>query len=213
MFSIKSNIEEFSKDLDDVARTQIPYATALTLNTLAGLVVAGEVDEVEKDFPTATPFTKKAFGFLRATKYNQFATIFTKDIQERYLEPYADQGSSVPTAGGAMVVPMTIPLNQYGNIPYRKIASLLKKSSVFYANKGDARFHNAKPFSGIFQREVVGTGPRGGKRTKLTVLAAMRDPWNVTKNFAFEQRAEAVINSNVEDAFEQALLKAMGSMK
>ena len=87
MFSVKSNIDEFTKDLDDVARTQIPYATALMLNSLARMVIGGEVEEIEKDFPTATPFTKRAFSYVPATKYNQFTTIYAKDKKKVEVKP------------------------------------------------------------------------------------------------------------------------------
>ena len=202
MLSIKSNIEEFSRDLDYQARTQIPYATALALNSLARLVIAGEIEEVEKDFPTATPFTKRAFGYIPASKGNQFTTIFVKDIQERYLDPYTDGGQSVPTQGGAMLVPEAIGVNQYGNIPYKKIKSLIGKGNVFYANKADQKFHGARAYSGVFERVQYGTGPRGGKLTRLVTLVKIEDPWNVKQHFDFEIRCSKFYETNTNFQYQ-----------
>ena len=220
MFSIKSNIDEFQKDLDRAAKTQIPYATSLALNILARAVIAGEVEEIEKDFPTATPFTKRGFGYIPATKSNPFTTVFVKDAQETYLEPYTDGGQSVPTKGGAMVVPVKIPVNAYGNIPYRKIQTLLGKvagkkgkPSVFYTSKSDPRFHGARAYSGVFERVQYGVGKRGGALTHLVTLARIADPWTVKQHFAFEQRAIETVERNVQDAMEQALLRALDGMR
>lgn len=204
MFSIKSNVDDFAKDLDNIAKTQIPYATALALNSLARDVIAGEIEEVEKDFPTATPFTKRAFGYIAATKANPFATVYVKDIQERYLEPYTDGGQSVPTAGGAMLKPKAIGLNQYGNIPYKKISSLKGGGNVFV---GKIKAKNGSMVGGVFERI------KGDKSRRLRILVRFDDPWNVKKHFDFEQRAIDTVEKNVEEALEQALLKALGSMR
>ena len=203
--SIKSNIDQFQKDLDKVAKTQIPYATALALNTLARKVIAGEIEEIEKDFPTATPFTKRAFSYIPATKSNPFTTIYAKDIQDTYLEPYTDAGSSVPTAGGAMLVPKGIGLNQYGNIPYKKIASLRAGGNVFV---GTIKTKAGAKIGGVFER-LKGKGDT----QRLKILVRFTDPWNVKQHFDFEQRAIDTIEREVQDAMEQALLKALDSMK
>lgn len=204
MFSIKSNIEDFMKDLDKVAKTQIPFATVLAINSLARMVIDGEIQEVEKDFPTATPFTKRAFGYVPATKSNPFATVFVKDIQERYLEPYTDGGQSVPTSGGAMLKPKDIKLNQYGNIPYKKISSLKSGGNVFV---GKIKAKNGSMIGGVFERI------KGDKTQRLKILVRFDDPWTVKQHFDFEQRAIDTVEKNVEDALEQALLKALGSMR
>jgi hypothetical protein len=136
-----------------------------------------------------------------------------KDAQERYMDPYTDGGMSVPTPGGAMVVPVKVPVNQYGNIPYKELQNLMKSPSVFYASKGNPKFHGAKPYSGVFQRIQYGTGPKGGKLTHLVTLAKMQDPWDVKQHWAFEQRAQEIVERNVQDAMEQALMRALASMR
>ena len=203
--SIKSNIDAFIKDLDDLARTQIPYATALAINSLARLVVVGEKEEVLKDFPTATPFTQNGFSYIPATKNNQFATVFAKDIQETYLDPYTDGGQSIPTPGGAMRVPKGIGLNKFGNIPRGKIAALKGSGSVFV---GSIKTKSGATIGGVFQRLK---GAKGAQRLKI--LVRFTDPWSVKQHFAFEERARDTVEKNVQDALEQALMKALGSMR
>ena len=211
--SIKDNLAAFTKELDAVAKTQVPYATALALNDLARRVIAGEVAEISRDFPTLTPFTRQAFGYIPAKKDTPFAVVFIKDIQAHYLGAYIDGGQSVPTPGGAMVVPVNIAKNQYGNIPYKKTQQMLAKKNVFYASRNDTRFHGVKPFSGIFERIQTGTGPRGGIKTSLVTLVIMKDPWSLKQHFDFYERANDVVQSNFNDAMEQAMLRALGSMR
>lgn len=206
--SIKSNVAEFQKQLDAVARTQIPYATSLAINSLARTIMKAEEDEIEKTFPSATPFTKRGLAYIPAVKNKLFATVFIKDIQEKYLSPYADGGQSVPTPGGAMVVPVSIGVNKYGNIPKGKVSNMKGRSGVFYATKGKVKFANGKTFSGVFQRlNAKGGGPR------IKILVKMQDPWMVKQHFGFEARARATVDENFQDAMEQAMLRALGSMR
>lgn len=207
MISIKSNIEEFMKDLDDIAKTQIPFATALALNDLARGVMAAEVAEIEKDFPTATPFTKNAMGYIPANKNNLITTVFVKDIQAVYLEPYADGGMSVPAQprNVAMLTPKNIGLNSYGNIPYKKIQNLMAGGNVF---AGTIKTKSGQQIGGVFQRLQ---GIKNARRLKI--LVRFTDPHPVKEIFEFEQRATAYVEKNFQNAMEQALLKALGSMK
>ena len=100
---------------------------------MARRVIKGEKAELLSDFPTATPFTQNAFSYSPATKNAPVATVFVKDIQEKYLQPYTDHGKSIPAGPGnvAMLVPKGIGVNQYGNIPYGRVRSMKNKKNVF----------------------------------------------------------------------------------
>jgi hypothetical protein len=209
MLSVKSNIDEFMKDLDDMAKSQIPYATALALNDVARRVIAAEAEQISQDFPTATAFTKRGFGMLPATKYQPFVTVFVKELQNNYLEPYVDGGSSVPTEGGAMLVPKGIKVNQFGNIPYKKIDNLKNTENVFI---GSIKTKSGQRIGGVFER-LKGKVRKDGSARRIKILVRFTDPWTLKQHFGFEERANQVAEDTFEDAMEQGMIKAMGSMR
>jgi hypothetical protein len=204
---IKSNIEEFTKELERDMLSQVQFATSLTVNTLAKGVVQAEKDEIEKDFPTATPFTRNAISFIPSTKTKLFATVFVKDIQERYLEPYTDGGMSIPAGPSniAMLTPKGIQLNSYGNIPFGKIQSLKGGGNVF---TGTIKTKSGNKIGGVFERLH---GIKGGQRLKI--LVRFSDPHPVKEIFEFEQRATEYVEKNVEDVWQQSILRALATMK
>jgi hypothetical protein len=123
---VSKAVKEFSKTMKN-AQSQIPFTVSLAINKVAQLVKFAELENIQQKFDRPTPFTMQGVGITTATKNNLQATIFVKDKQQVYLTPYETGGSSIPAKPGnvAMLTPKGIKLNQYGNIPYKKIKTLL----------------------------------------------------------------------------------------
>jgi len=205
--SIKSNLDAFAAELNDFATKQMPYAASLTLNRLAKMVVEGEAEEISETFPTATPFTKRGVSFIPSNKNRLEAVVFVKDIQAEYLEPYEFTGAEIPAGPShvAMLRPIGIGVNQYGNIPRGKIKALKAQPTVF---SGEIKLKNGSRIGGVFQRLK---GGKGGKRLKILIRFA--DPKVVHQQLHYFDRAQKIVDKNVDAVMSESMDRALATAK
>lgn len=154
--SFGSNWRDVERDLSDVARRQVPFATAVALNDLAADLVELNRRRMTREFDRPTRWTLNAFHFTRATKAKPVATIKRKDAQSgrHYLETQADGGSRKQTGFerllnsrlaysgqvGFVVPTKHLPRNGHGNVhpgTLQKVLSALKAQGDGAQNETD----------------------------------------------------------------------------
>lgn len=190
----------------DIGERQIPFAIALTVNSLAKGVVVAERDEVARTFSTPTPFTENAFRIETATKARPVARVAIKDIQAGYLEPYVKGGvRSLGTKRG-MLAPITgnIALNKYGNLTRNKLKTLAARPGVYI---GPITTRGGKRISGVWQR----SRGRGGASLKLLIKFADTTP--VKKRLDFYGRATRHVRDNLNREFAAAVRQAAATAR
>lgn len=176
-------------------RRQIPFAAAQALTDVARQVAAAESAGLAATFDHPTPFTLKAFAVRGARKSTLTASVFAKDIQAAYLEPYLDGGVQVLGSKAAVLTPVKIGLNAYGNIPKGRIAALKGAGGAFVGLVGGKY--------GLWKR-----GRRG-----LTLLVAFTAPKPVTKRLDYRHIAASVVAAALPRAFANALAKAIATAR
>ena len=208
-FSIdcRAAMRQLSRDLNDLGRRQVPYATALTLNEVAREVVAAETAQLERTFDKPTPFTRRAFGYRAARKTNLTATVFAKDRQAGYLAPYAFGGLQALGSKRAMLTPVEVALNQYGNIPRGKIAALKGKPGYFV---GDVKTGSGRIIGGLWKRPLARQGKGPGK---LQLLVEFTRPKPVTKHLPYEAVARATVARTLGPAWSKAMDRALATAR
>lgn len=72
-------LPELTRDLDDLARSQIPFATALALTRTAQRVHARVIDEMSRELDRPTPWTRSALWLSPATKERLSASVYLKN--------------------------------------------------------------------------------------------------------------------------------------
>ena len=234
--SIKTNIKELTKKLDDFAKKQVPFATAQALNSLAKHVALVEKKNIKAVFPTAKPFTVNAVGISKASKNNPTATIYMKDITAGYLRPYEIGGVyKVWQDNTLMLDPArkgSVKLNQYGGIPQGTFAQLKARSDVF---EGIPKGWPSAPY-GLWQRPFKRQAqtdvtanikmrgklrgrhalkiPKGANTTgKIRLLILMVHPHNVGRHLNWFALAQGCVNSRFNREFDIALRKAIATAK
>lgn len=205
--NLKSNVDAFAKELDEFGREQLNFATSLTINKLAKMVVAGEKDQIKETFPTATPFTQRGPGYIPSRKDRLEAVVFLKDVQAEYLEPYEFNGTEIPAGPGnvAMLRPVNIGVNQYGNIPYKKLQRMKSLPNVF---SGEIKLKNGTRIGGVFQRMA---GKNGGPRLKI--LVRFSDPHAVHQELHWFDRATKVVEDNFDKVMSESMDYALATKK
>lgn len=211
---VKGDMRALTRDLSRFARDQVPFATAQALTAVARKVAAAETELLSETFDKPTPFTLKAFAVRGARKSNLTASIFAKDRQAAYLSPYLDGGSQALGSKRAILTPIQVALNAYGNIPRGKLAALKGQPGYFV---GTVQRKGARPIGGLWQRippPKVGRH-RGHLQRKghLKLLVEFTAPKQVTKRLTYEARARAVVARELPREFDRALRAALATAR
>ncbi|SNT28817.1 hypothetical protein SAMN06265795_12231 [Noviherbaspirillum humi] len=192
--SVKHNIAEVVKGLNDVAKTQLPFAIAKGLTDTAKEVRIKMTDALPNQFDKPTPFTMRAFGYTPATKARQIATVFVRHEQLKYLQFQIDGGVRSP-ARRALLIPKGVRLNQYGNMTRGAIKKLLSRPDVF-SGKVDG-------VPGIYQR-------KGGK---VILLVAYADQVKYRRRYPFAEIGQRAVSKAFDGHFSAAIAKAVATMR
>jgi hypothetical protein len=221
--SIHADVKAITSSLRDLARKQIPYATARALNGLAKRAVVAEQTAMKAQLDRPTPFTLRGISFMRATKANLTATMFIKDIQARYLAPEIVGGKQVLGRGRAILVPAAgqALLNVYGNLPRGALARLRGKANIFIGSITVKGSH----IGGVWQRIAVAKGDKSGVSKRrgtfyskehglLKLLIRFSDPKEVRVRYRWGDAVRKTVNSTaVAEEFNAALAKALATAR
>ena len=127
---IDSNIKQFTKGLNSVAKKKLPLITRSAINnTLFGLKKEMAKQTVKKlDRPT--PFTQKGFFINKARGKKLSGSLFIRPEVAKYLRWVIDGG--LKREGRMIPIPFTAnaKLNKFGNIVGKR-SGLIKKKSQF----------------------------------------------------------------------------------
>ena len=148
---VNVDMKGIMKSLKQVEKKEIPYAIEVGLNLTAKDINKRLKHVMPAYIDRPKPFTLNAFGFTRATKAKQFATLFIKDIQEKYLRWTIKGGSQVKRGRYLFGVPVPTPnitLNKFGNIPGRRTGLAKKKNQFIGKVRGTA---------GVWEKQKDGT--------------------------------------------------------
>ena len=195
--SVKADVEKAAAQLSDLARTQLPFATAQAVNALAKQVKAAEVQAMSTVFSKPTPFTLRGVSVVAARKGQPTATVFVLPKQAAYLETYETGGSQVLGTRRGLPVPKGVAVNQYGNLTRRKLQQLNANPKVFQGRLRDG-------VSGFFLRLA---------HDRLRLLVRWTGGVAVKQRLDFGKRAEAVVRAGFKAAFDAAIAKALATRK
>lgn len=193
--SIQSDLKRFEKDLTDIEKKQIPFATSLALNNTAIEAQKEAQRQMGRRLDRPTPFTKRGVNVKRSSKYKLQASIFIQDIQAEYLK-YAIEGGTRRPKGKAIPIPQGIRLNQFGNMPRNKIKQLLARDDVFVINNDDS--------AGIYQRMRNGT---------FKLLASFHSEAKYKARYPFEDIVRKEVGKRFRAFMKQSLDKALATAK
>jgi hypothetical protein len=212
--NIQADIKRLSRELDRLAYSQMPFATALALTGLAKRVQADETEALGEVFDNPVAFTMRAFAIIPARKSNLTATVFAKDIQAEYLKPSEEEGTPQALGKGRRIrTPVDIGVNASGDIPKGAIKRLLAKPGVFLATIDGV--------SGLWQRMDARKGRGRRAKTaaasarphKLKLLIAFTRPKPVKTRLDYRSRAAQVVAAHTDEEFSVAMRRALSTLR
>jgi hypothetical protein len=205
-FSVQSDLDRLSKQLTNIQREQVPFATSKALNTVAGDVANAITAQMSRYLDNPTPFTQKAyqsrshtFKGQRATKRSLFVDITPGKIQEAYLRFQIEGGIRKPAQTAIFVPTRVSPKNKYGNVTRGQ-----RKRMV----AGEGKFFSA----GQREEKTPGVYKRTGKET-IQPMAFYVEQASYTPIFPIDKIAGGVVKNRFGLRFDQALKRALATAR
>lgn len=216
---ISIDISQTNKALS-AAVQQIPYAASLAINDLAFQVQRAENAAMKTVFAHPRPFTARSVLVNRSTKGSLIATVFVRPEVAKYLQPYETGGAHV-LPGPALLKPVDITLDAYGQLPKATMARLSARKDIYI---GPIQTKSGI-ISGVWQRLSI-TRKGNAKRKRLTgggiyhaTLGALKllirfgSAVDVKQHLDFVSRGRALVFAGAAGAFAKALTKALASAR
>lgn len=192
--SVRADVKKAVAQLNRIQRKQIPFATARALSQTAEFTAVNLNQATREYFDKPTPFTQRAFTYTRATKTRLVAVVMARPRQDSYLQFQVYGGRRTPT-GRALVLPVTIPLDRYGNIPRRAVRKQAAKPNTFSANINGV--------VGLWQRTRAG----------LRLLVAYERSATYQKRFPLQALSDRFVRRGFPVFFERSLRNALATAR
>jgi hypothetical protein len=232
--NIKVDSKAIERELDALARKQIPFARAQAINAVAEQVRQAEQKNIKETFREPTPFTVNSVAVKKATKANPVAIVYVKPIAAKYLLPY-ETGGVHQLSSRALLNPKNIRLNRYGQLPRGTLAKLKSTPDVFV---GAVKTKGGQIVNGIWQRPFLrgrdaqlGAGMSVRRRNKLLrgahpnlpknanttghlkLLVRFGDALPVNKRLGWGRLAKQIVAQHFNAELSKALQKAIATAK
>jgi hypothetical protein len=145
------NLEEFISKLDDLGKTQVPFAVSRALTDISRVGKNNLTMQLTKNFDKPTTFTKNAaFGGAQVPKGQTFTVFGIMDRQADYLEAEVFGGARKlkpfeTRFNGKFLMPTNnAPRDAYGNVPLDVVKQIMTdakaKAKGYYVTKKQIRY-------------------------------------------------------------------------
>jgi hypothetical protein len=202
VFTITHNIDAVMRQLDDFGRRQVPFALSQALNDTANDAGQAVTRAIDRNIDRPTPFTRNAVYVRRSSKAMLASEIGLKPIQADYLRYAVTGGQRLPRRS-AIVVPVGIRTNQYGNMPKSAVARILARSDTFLASSRNAKTRHLPP--GIYQRPPG----KSRRRSAPKLLVAFEPKADYNPILDFYRIVEVAVMTNFDGHLNRRLRGAL----
>ncbi len=200
--SVRADIKRITGKLSELAYRQLPYAEVLAVNDLATDVQVAERADLKKVLDRPAPFTLNAIGIRKARKSDPRAIVYVKDKTAAYLLPY-ELGGLNKLNSRALLKPVNVKLNQYGNLPRNLLARLKGRANVFIGTVHG----KSGPIDGVWQRIKATKGKPAG----LKLLIRFSNAHPTKPILGYRKLAERVVKANFNRRFGAAMARAIAT--
>lgn len=218
MIRVKVDGSQIQSGLNRLVK-QIPFALSTALTNVAKNVQAAERANMQQRLDRPKPFTLQGVRMSAARKDTLQAKVFVMDTTSSYLEPY-EYGGLNKLNSRALIKPIGMTLDQYGNLPRKAMARLKARKDVFVGEYKGIRGVWQRPFyrpkgtkKGSSRR--AGRIPAGANTTgKLKLLVRFTDAHQIAAKNRLHwfdiagETVKATSRTEVAKALEQALATA-----
>lgn len=218
--SVSADVARIRRQLDDVARRQLPFAAARALTAAARRGAEAERQAMRTKLDRPSPFTLRGVAVQPARKEDLKATVLILPEQARYLAPSIVGGPQILGRSRGILRPKNIRLDRYGNIPPGLLAALKGRPDIFI---GTVDFRDGQKISGVWQMPPAAAaaksarlshkGLTGGRHRKgWKLLIRFSDPVDIAARYPFGA-AIANVKAHFPADLDAALARAVATAR
>jgi hypothetical protein len=228
-FDIRNNAAQVARQIADVHKRHIPFATVYAMTLTARDVKTEEISVMRRRLDRPTPYALNALQVKPATKQSLVASVEFREFggtpAKRFLNPQVHGGERSQKSHERQIAPLLrgvsflvpargTPVDNYGNVKgatFKRIITQLKVSSDPLNNaSGSKRSKRARKASAFFVN-ASGTMVMERKGTAVQpVLIGVKAP-RYTKRFPFYETAAAKVAERMPINFSVALERAIST--
>ncbi|HEM7842589.1 TPA: hypothetical protein U2Q23_005323 [Burkholderia multivorans] len=202
--SVRSNVRDIERGLNDLVRKQLPFATAQAINATAERVRIAQRENMKEVLDEPTPFTLNSVAIKKATKANPVAVVYVKPVAAAYLLPY-EIGGKNKLNSKALLKPIGAKVNQYGNLPRNLVRRMAAKPNAFVGK--------VKTKNGVVDGVWLRTKKTRGKQAGLTLMVKFADAHDVRQRLNYRGVAKRVVSATFPAELDRAMAKALATAR
>jgi hypothetical protein len=202
--SVRSNIRDIERGLNDLVRKQLPFATAQAINATAERVRIAQRENMKEVLDEPTPFTLNSVAVKKATKANPVAVVYVKPVAAAYLLPY-EIGGKNKLNSKALLKPIGAKVNQYGNLPRNLVRRMAAKPNAFVGK--------VKTKNGVVDGVWLRTKKTRGKQAALKLMVKFADAHDVRQRLNYRGVARRVVSATFPTELDRAMAKALATAR
>lgn len=204
MIKFKVDNRSMERGLDSLARRQLPFALAQTLNAIGRAAIPAERAAMSAELDRPRPFTTQQGLRLAAARKNELtAMVLIPPIQAHYLAPEILGGLQALNRNRAVLRPIDQATDQYGNLPRSLLARLRGRRDVFIGT--------VRGVDGVWQRLPARAGVAAGPRLRLLICFAA--PVTVRTRYRFGEATLATARRMAPGELRRQLALALRSAR
>ncbi|MDN7871280.1 hypothetical protein QZM26_17880 [Burkholderia multivorans] len=202
--SVRSNVRDIERGLNDLVRKQLPFATAQAINATAERVRIAQRENMKEVLDEPTPFTLNSVAIKKATKANPVAVVYVKPVAAAYLLPY-EIGGKNKLNSKALLKPIGAKVNQYGNLPRNLVRRMAAKPNAFVGK--------VKTKNGVVDGVWLRTKKTRGKQAGLKLMVKFADAHDVRQRLNYRGVAKRVVSATFPAELDRAMAKALATAR
>lgn len=225
VLAYQTNAQELARTFGDIAKSQLPYATAKALTDLAFQGQRESKTELRKAMQLRNPFSAGGIQVEPATKAQWPRSEAQVGIEERrsYLIDHVTGGKREGGTHGRAIIEDETQRSASGRVPKGKRPAALvaiakrakRKADLTAAFGGRKRKGKALPFlffSRKWHNEVLAIRTTD-ERYPLRILYAFRKGVSIKREFEMDLAVQRTVQVNYGAAFNKALRRAIATGK
>ena len=217
MFHVTMDTRRMHKFLDEHSKTQIPFATAMAINTMLLQGKRGTERDMDRTYDGgAVRFSKQGVRYIKASKQLPFGFLYIMEDRP-YVIKTIDGGPVTPQKK-VLIKPVNIETNAQGNIAKGAVAKRYNNNKYFVGKpyRGSApnsarrsvNLNADDPYVGLWVR-IGRKGKRGGiARQEIKMVVKFGNSRLQKKFFDARRMAKTRFQRNWRKVFAQELVQA-----
>lgn len=212
--SIKADIDRLTRNLNDVQRRQIPFATSRALNDVVKTIAMKSLRQKAQEVfeGGATSFTKTGFRYEKSNKQNLMAKVFIDGARADFLRFQIAGGTRFPKNRALMIPTKHTKLTKLGNIKRSEYAKIINDRAKYFS--GIPKGLQGDHLAGIWERYGRQNKARTGQ--KIRMVAKYRSRGQYQPKFPYADTVAGVVfgrKDGVAERFQKRLAAALASKK